>query len=110
MNAYSPQISNIWAFLMLGTALFIDIIVFFINLIPFIGQLISICIGFVAYLGFFLWFTLKGIRLMTPKRIAAMGTGFLISLIPLLNMLPEITFSVVATIMSTRVKLPKTIK
>lgn len=102
----APQISSAWAFIMIGVALCFDGVVFFINFIPFIGQIISIGIGFIAYLTFWLWFTLKGVRMMTPKRAAAMGTGFLVSLIPILNMLPEITISVVITIASTRIKVP----
>jgi len=102
----APQISSTWAFIMVGVALCFDAIVFFINFIPLLGQIAGMIIGFVAYLTFWLWFMLKGVRMMTPKRAAAMGTGFLISLIPLLNMLPEITISVVITIASTRVKLP----
>ena len=102
----APQISSIWAFIMVGVALCFDAIVFFINLIPILGQIISPIIGFIAYMTFFLWFKLKGVDMMKFKRIATMGTGFLISIIPILNMLPEITISVVITIMSTRVKLP----
>ncbi len=102
----APQISSIWATIMVGVALCFDIIVFLINLIPILGQVVGMIIGFIAYLIFWLWFTLKGVSLMRPKRAAAMGTGFLISLIPILNMLPEITISVVITIASTRVKLP----
>ena len=102
----SPQISSIWAFIMVGVALCFDAIVFFINFIPFLGQIISIIIGFIAYMTFFLWFKLKGVDMMKPKRVATMGVGFFISLIPILNMLPEITISVIITIASTRVKLP----
>jgi len=91
---------------MIGVALCFDIAVFLINLIPILGQFIGIGIGFIAYLTFFLWFMLKGVRIMTPKRAITLGTGFLISLIPILNMLPELTISVALTIASTRVKLP----
>src|SRR3989344_3205108 len=102
----APQISNAWAFIMIGVSLFFEGIVFFVNFIFLIGTIAAIITGFVAYMTFWLWFTLKGVRMMTPKRIVAMGTGFFISLIPILNMLPELTIAVIITIASTRVKLP----
>ncbi len=89
-------------YLMIGTALFFDLIIFLINLIPVIGQIISIVIGGMAYIVFFLWFMMKGVKLMTGKRIAAMGSGLVISLIPLVNMLPAITGSVAITIWTTK--------
>jgi len=87
---------------MISVALFFDIIIALINLIPVAGQIISMVIGAVAYAIFFLWFAMKGVRLMTPKKIAAMGTGLLISIIPIINVLPAVTASVILTIIFDR--------
>lgn len=99
-----PKISKETAWMMITVAIFFDLISFLINLIPIVGQVISIAIPIVAYPTFFLWFMLKGVKLMTTKRIAAMGGGFVVEVIPLVNMLPGVTASVVFTILSTKVK------
>ena len=101
-RAHKHKISNVSAVLMISVALFFDIIIALINLIPVAGQIISMVIGAVAYAIFFLWFAMKGVRLMTPKKIAAMGTGLLISIIPIINVLPAVTASVILTIIFDR--------
>ncbi|GEM_PF-4259925 len=81
-------------YLMYGTAIFFDLLIALINIIPIAGQIIGLAISVLAYGIFFFWFSLKGVRMLTPKKLASMGLGFLFSWTPL----PAITASVFFTI------------
>ena len=89
---------------MVAVALLFDLITFLINFIPIAGQIISIIIGGISYGVFIIWFISKRVRLMTSKRFATMGGGLIVELLPIINMLPGITLSVVLTILSTKAK------
>lgn len=107
LTGEGTKISNTVAFIMVSVAIFFDVSVFLINLIPIAGQIIGSIIGIFAYLIFIFWYLMLGMRLLTRKRVSTIGGGLLISIIPILNMLPDITLSVLLTIASTRVKIPK---
>lgn len=61
----------------------------------------------IAFLTFYLWFKLRGIKFATAKRSGVMGVGFILELIPLLNTLPAWTLSVILVIMDIKMKPPK---
>lgn len=98
------KLTKIVIFLMVSLAIVFDLINFLINFIPIIGQIISIFVSIVGYSIFIIWFMLKGIKLTTKKRAASMGIGCIIELLPLVNMLPAMTASVVLTILTTITK------
>jgi len=100
-----PKIGKVTAIFMLIVAIFFDVLVFRINFIPVLGQVLSIGITVFAYAIFLFWFILKGVKLMSGKKIAAMGGGFLVEIIPIVNMLPAVTFSVAMTILLDRKEL-----
>lgn len=75
---------------MIVVALFFDVLQWFLTFV-FMGWLASIF----AFLTFYVWFKLYGISFMTPKRAMAMGAGFIIELIPILNILPGWTVVVI---------------
>ncbi len=104
------KITGLTAVLMIGVALIIDLLVLFINLLHFIpvvgnffASMFGYLIGLTAGMIFTFWFFLKGVKLMTPKRILSMGSGWLIAIIPVLNTLPGWTIAITATIASSRV-------
>ncbi len=99
-NDNAPQkrpsrIDNETAALMISTALLLDII----SAIPAVGQLIADVGGAVI---FFFWFLKLGLPLISPKKITTYCVSFVISIIPILSILPEITVAIVAFIIITR--------
>lgn len=89
--------------LMIATALFFDALNALLNLI-FMGWVVSIF----AFLTFYVWFKIKGIHFMTPKRFTAMWGGFIFELIPALSVLPGWTVAVAFLALEKKVveKLP----
>ncbi len=88
--------------LMTVTALFFDALqailtMFGIGLIA--SPFISILAGFI----FWLWFMMRGVSLVTPKRFLALGGGFLAELIPAIDALPAWTAAVWYTISTTKI-------
>lgn len=69
------------------------------NAIAGIGDML---ITIVAGLTFFLWFWLHGIRFNTSKRMLRFGGSFLVELIPVANMLPVWTTSVLLIYFTTK--------
>lgn len=53
---------------------------------------------------FWLWFKLKGVNFGTARRAASMTAGFLIELIPIINILPAWTLAVGLVCADTKVK------
>ncbi len=88
--------------LMISTALFFDAIQFFVSFIPFLGEVISVCLSVCVFLTFFLWFKFKGIKFNNLKKSSSMIIGFLIELIPIIDMLPGWTAAVVLTIITNQ--------
>jgi hypothetical protein len=87
---------------MIFMAVILDIIQFFISFIPFIGFIIAPCIGIIAAVFFGLWFAAMGVNYFGGKKahlkiIAIMGAS-VSEIIPLFDMLPAITCSVLVII------------
>lgn len=95
----SQKISKATKYLMYSTAIFFDLIIFLVGLIPVAGQIIAPIIGFLVMAGFIFWFLMKGVRPLTSKRLKLLGIGFFISLIPFI---PPVTFYVIRMIASTK--------
>ena len=104
MKKEKKAIPDMIAMLMIGTALFFDVIQIIIGWIPVVGNAIADIFSLFAFLTFFLWFMMYGIKMISPKRLAAMATGGLLEMIPYLNLLPAWTGVVVYLIGTTKIK------
>lgn len=92
-------------FMMMATvAIIFDVILALISLIPFVGWIINALISVVAFLTFFMWFRTKGIKFNSPRKMASLPAGFLLELIPYLNILPGWTVAVFMTTASDKVE------
>ena len=103
------KISVITGGLMIGVAIFYDLLQVGVNLlhgIPILGNIAALLGGFLvtiwAWLTFYLWFKLNGVGFLNPKRAFALNGGFLIELIPVVNALPAWTLAVSLLIATTR--------
>lgn len=101
----NEEISKITMWAMIAVALFFDGLQFgadLMNFIPFAGFIlawvITSGISIFAFLTFFLWFQLQGIK-FNSKIVATTVGAFFIELIPVLNALPAWTLSVVVTLL-----------
>ncbi len=97
------KISKTTIILMIIVALFFDLIQFILSLMV-IGFVVNWSISVFAWLTFFLWFKIKGVSFANPKRAGSLLGGFLIELIPLVDMLPAWTGAIILVILSLRVK------
>lgn len=88
--------------MMTVTAIFFDVVQAGLTLFG-IGLVASPFISVFAGCVFFLWFMMHGISLINPKRLAAMGGGFLAELIPAVDALPAWTGTVLYTISTTKI-------
>lgn len=88
--------------MMTVTALFFDTVQAILTIFG-IGLVASPFISVFAGLTFFVWFMMHGISLMSPKRLTAMGGGFLAELIPAVDALPAWTAAVWYTISTTKI-------
>jgi hypothetical protein len=95
----SKELKNHTIALMIGTALFLDFTQWLLAFI-FMDWLV----GFFAFLTFFVWFKIYGMKFMTPKRIATMGGAFVIEIVPILGALPAWTGAVVILILDHKAK------
>lgn len=86
MEKQTPKIGAVTTASMIFLALIFDAI----SLIPFV----NLTSAFVAWLIFGTWFYLLGLGFANPRRIATIGTSFLIEFIPIISMIPSITFGV----------------
>ena len=75
-----------------------------VNLVPYLGQILSSFIAFFSFMTFWLWFKMNGVSYGQAKRVGIVLTTYIISFIPILNILPEITLGVIGIIMTTRAK------
>lgn len=87
-------LKNITIGLMIVAALLFDAVQAIINLLPIAGQILSGFVSFFAFMTFWLWFRLNGLKFTSAKRVSYMGGGFILELIPILNMLPAWTLAV----------------
>ncbi len=88
-------VGRVTFFMMLTVAILADIGLFLLALIPYIGWLANILFSFCVFLTFFMWFKIKGMKYNSVKKMAALPAGFLIELIPYINILPGWTLSVI---------------
>jgi hypothetical protein len=93
-----PRISKTTGILMLIVAVFFDLLNAGVNLIPVAGQIMAELITVFAYCCLWFWFSLKGVSLVSKKRAFRFFGVSIIELIPILNVLPGITLSVLLTI------------
>lgn len=91
-NAES-KISESQKWLMLGTAIFFDFISL-INLLPIIGWVLGWIVWLCAFMTFWLWFMMCGVKFSKPKNLFSFGGGSIIEFIPGLNVLPAWTATV----------------
>lgn len=91
------------AILMVGVALFFDLLQMFLNFV-LIGFILNpILVTPIAFLTFYLWYKMRGVGLSdSAKRFAVYVAGFLLELIPILNTLPGLTLSTLTMIMIVR--------
>lgn len=89
----NAKISKTSAMLMTMTAYFFDGLQAFLNFI-LIGFLINWIISIYAFLTFYIWFKMKGVRFTTVKNATSFNGSFLGKLIPGLNTIPFWTLSV----------------
>jgi hypothetical protein len=81
--------------LMLSTAIFFDLTLAVIQLIPFAGSAAAMTFNTVPLMLFFIWYKLKGIDFSNPKRgFSFFGTA-VIEFIPVINALPTWTAEIV---------------
>ncbi len=98
------QIKDTTAILMIGTAIFCDLLQALIGWIPVVGNILADILSFVIFCGFFLWFMMNGIKMITPKRLSAIVGGGLIEMVPYINLLPAWTGVVIYLIGTTKIK------
>lgn len=93
------KLSSTTITLMIGTAAFLDVLQWLMAFL-FMDWVVTIF----AYMTFWLWFIMKGIKLLTPKRFALQSGTLLIEMIPFVAALPAISCMVVLTIFDTKLK------
>jgi len=91
---HKKRIGNLTFGLMVALAIILDII----SIIP--GA--NIIVDIVAALVFGLWFMLRGVGFVNPRRFSVGIIAIIIELVPFLSILPGITAGVVITILSVR--------
>jgi hypothetical protein len=94
LTGESSRIPETTAFLMIGTALFFDLL----SIVPVVNWIAAIF----AWMTFGLWFLMRGVGFINPKKLATWGVAALIGLIPALSAIPELTLAVAVTIMLVR--------
>jgi hypothetical protein len=86
--------------LMVITAFGLDFFQGIIGAIPFAGPIIAPVISLFIWFTFFIWLKLHGVSITdTIERIALMFGGFLLELVPLLNILPIWTLTILITVL-----------
>ena len=107
------RIPNDIKFAMIAVALLFDVVNASLNLIPFLGQILSVLVSIVAYCTFGFWFLKRGVGFANPKRAVTFFGSGVIEAIPVLNILPGVTLGVALTIAmvqledKTGIKMPK---
>jgi signal transduction histidine kinase len=82
-----------------------------IGALPFVGAILSPMISLLVFLIFWMWLKLHGVSITDSiERIAIMFGGFLVELIPILNILPAWTLTIFITVLLVRNKDKREIK
>ena len=93
-------LDNTTIVLMVVTALFFDALQWLLAFV-FMGWLVSIYAG----LTFYVWFKIRGMSFMKPKRFATFGGSFIIELIPIVgDILPTWTASITYLALDSKIK------
>lgn len=81
--------------LMLAVAIFFDVTLGLIQLIPIAGSVAASVFNAIPFTGFFIWYQLLGLDFKKPKRALTFFGCSIVEFIPALNALPGWTFEVV---------------
>ena len=93
-------LSNTTIVLMVSVALFYDVLQWLLGFL-FMGWLVSI----VAWMTFYVWFKIRGLSFMKPKRFATFGGSFIIEMIPIVgDILPTWTAAITYLALDSKVK------
>ncbi|MEK7601881.1 MAG: hypothetical protein AAB472_00095 [Patescibacteria group bacterium] len=98
------RISGLSAILLVSLAGITDIIQFFADLTGF-GAIVAMMLGATVEIGLLVWFRLLGIQYFNKNVLLKFGTILatsVITFIPFLDMLPELTLGTIVLIMITR--------
>ncbi len=104
-NIEEPQerISSSDGQLMVIVAIGLDFFQGMIGLIPIIGLILSPLLSIFIFLFLWVWLKMHGVGIVdSVERIAIMFGGFLVELIPLLNILPVWTLMIFITVLLVR--------
>ena len=98
------QINNTTATLMVATALFFDGIQALLALFM-IGLILNRFVSLFAWLTFFVWFAVKGVKFVSkPKNLVVFGGGTLCEIIPVISALPAWTLSIAGIVAMNKLK------
>jgi hypothetical protein len=97
--------------LMAITALFLDFFQGIMGAIPVAGQILSPLISIFIWLTFFVWLKLHEITIIDNiKRLAIMAGGSFLEIIPIINIAPIWTITILITVMLVKVEDKNKIK
>lgn len=85
---------------LIGIAIFFDVLEALISLIPILGEIIAMAIDGLAFATFWLIFKMNGEKYSKKTMIA----GAIIGFIPIINMLPECTVTIVKLYLDAKAK------
>jgi hypothetical protein len=97
-------ISYTTGFLMVFTALSFDGMQAIIGWIPAFGNILADLFSIFVFLTLFLWFKMHGVQMVTSKRLGSMTGGFIIEMIPYVNLIPAWTAVALYLISTTKIK------
>lgn len=96
LTGKGSRISETTAFLMIGTASLFDLL----SAVPIVNWVVIIF----ANMTFALWFLIKGVGLISPKKLAAPAIATLVEIIPAISSIPAIILAVLISIALVRVE------
>lgn len=99
MDDQKQGLGNPTIILMIMVAIFFDVLQWLLAFV-FMDWLV----GFYAFLTFYVWFKIKGMSFMKPKRFATMGGTFLVEVIPWLASLPAWTGAITFLAIDSKIK------
>jgi len=94
-NKEKSHISKKNFVLMLVAAIFVDIVLALIQLIPVAGSVAASVFNVIPLLGFYIWYRLLGISFANPKKAVSFFGASLIEFIPFINALPTWTAEII---------------
>jgi hypothetical protein len=94
-NNNKPQISKKDFIYMLVVAIFFDLVLALIQLIPIAGSVAASVFNVIPLMGFFIWYKLLGLNFANPKKAFTFFGCSFIEFIPPINILPAWTASIV---------------